>query len=537
MIWRLLLGLYVAVLLVILAPVLLASVTGDDMYWLLEKGPAAQGSWWRAFWEPLSGAFTFSGNSARTIPLTAGERQVLALITMRLATSFTIPPFLVWALVKVGLLALSVLAVHLFLREIRFRDRFGQIRGLSRGTVVFITMAFPLVVAVGSKAQTVATLNGWNVYPTLTYGPLPVLLLLAVAALRAARLCEKDYRFWAVPAGVAMAAIAVVINFSYEMLAIAIPLLVLLVMTRPGPDTGALWCRWRSRLTVVLSLGSTYTVVFAWLRWELSQFPCRQSGSCYSGTAVEFRRATLWTNLLGALPGHTSDFVANEARSSGLPFPGISWASLGLGLVAVAVLGALWACWRARHAASESEVSVSSDGRGLLVVIVTGVVIGLGVTVITGLSSRAVQLLQSPVVAYRSSVAVWSALALTGLALVRMFMVRRSRVLGFASGAALALLVVVCVAVFFPRNVMSAQVNRTTPSTVFGDFLHEEVARGDLSLAGDHRRCSTLERRVATVTASAPAGVTFTRTLKDAYKSFRFYHHAPFCSARIGVEP
>ena len=57
---------YVATLLVVLAPVLLSSVGADDRYWLLIKGPQADGSFVSAFWEPVRHAFDFDNQPRST---------------------------------------------------------------------------------------------------------------------------------------------------------------------------------------------------------------------------------------------------------------------------------------------------------------------------------------------------------------------------------------------------------------------------------------------------------------------------------------
>jgi len=94
------------------------------------------------------------------------------------------------------------------------------------------------------------------------------------------------------------------------------------------------------------------------------------------------------------------------------------------------------------------------------------------------------------------------------------------------------------VALFLPRNIMSAQVNRVTATTPFYDSIHREVALGDKSVTGDARRCASISAALggqAIPTGGVTKQTGFSRTLNGAYASFEYYYSQPYCSSRVGL--
>ncbi|VXC35627.1 hypothetical protein [Aeromicrobium sp. 9AM] len=528
--WPILITLYVLVVLFLLAPVLLAPIGGDDGYWVLDTGPLTHGSLWQAFWQPLSVAFDFDFQP-RTTALAFSERRILALLTMKTSIYFSIPPFIVWAAVKLALMGLSLAAVLVFLRALRFRDSSGAVRGLQRDTIAFVMIALPLTIAIGAKSQNVRSLNGWNFYPTLAYGPFAFYLLFAAFVLGMSRRLERNYRRWLVPALLSMTLMGVVVNLSYELLALSIPLNVMLLATAPRPAEGSLWQRWRAPFTVGATLALTYTTMFVWIRWQISQMACHASNTCYVGTVIEVRPRTLLNNLLGSLPGGTGDFVRERAELRELPYPGVTPLSVLLPIVATALMFALWAAWKARQDPDAGVAKPGGDHRGTLLVVAVGIVIALGSAVVTGINANAVQQLDTPMLSYRSNVVTWSALAMAGLAVVRLLVTRAWAPLRVGALAALTALIVVSIAVNQPRNVFSANDDRIGTRSAFTDSLHREVAVADPSRAGDARRCTiitTLLKRLDVVDPRTQ------RTINGAYAAYEFYHHEPFCSTGAG---
>ncbi|MDX6277623.1 MAG: hypothetical protein QOJ72_1751 [Nocardioidaceae bacterium] len=537
--WWILLVVYALVVGAVLAPVLFASVGADDSYWILEKGPQFHGSVWDAWWEPLKHPFTFDAQP-RTAVLSLSDRMVVAVVTMKLVTVFSIPPLIVWACIKAGLVVMSVVAAIAFLRQVTFRDRHGIVRGLDRSSIAFIALALPLTIAIGCKAQNLGTDNGWNFYPTLTYGAFVGYLLFAALVLRLSSLLDHSYRRWAIPVAALMVFAGIAINLSYEVLALLIPLSVLVLLLQPLPAAADRWLRWRAKATVMLALVIPYTAMFAFIRWKVSHAACLATDSCYSGSVVNISPRAIWYNFLGATPGHNGALVTHQSRVAHLPFPDASPASIAIGVLGVVVLGALWASWNARQRllaqpAATAEGPTGGDARGLLIVLAVALAMAVGSSLITGVTQRAVDDLVTPMVSYRTGVVTWSALALAGLVLVRLMATTEWRAVQVGGVLALAAVLIGATAIYLPRNLLTAQQNRVEVRTAFNDGLHRELALGDTSQAGDDRRCAAI-RTELTRRAGVPAP-TLTRTLVAADKAFEFYHHAPYCSAGIDLNP
>jgi hypothetical protein len=535
--WVLLIIAYVGVLLIILAPVLLASVGADDSYWVLEKGPDAGGSVWQAFWVPLSHAFAF--DNSRGTALAISDRQVLALVTMKIATTFSIPPMMVWALVKASLLALSIVAVVSFLRQVTFRDARGDVRGLNASSIAFIAIALPLAIAIGAKSQNQGSLNGWNFYPTLTYGTFVGYLLFAALVLKLSTLLQRNFRSWAAPVIIVMVFSAITINLSYELVALMIPISVLVLLLRPRPDETTTWLRWRSAAVILIPLVVTYTTMFVWIRWRMSEMACHATNSCYPGTEVRVEPHTVWNNFLGAFPGNNGAFVGHQATAGARSYPSASALSIGLAVLAAALMWGLWSAWKARqqeHEASDrptAAVPESNDTRGLWIVLGLSVFIAIGSSVITGITKLAVEALRTPMLAYRNGVATWSALALSGLVCVLLLMRSRWRPAEYAALLALTAVLMGGISLYVPRNIMSAQENRQSIFARFIDEVQREVSLGDTSMSGDARRCKAMSDELVRRKKTPAEGLG--RIASAGYKAFKFYHHRPYCSTGIGL--
>jgi hypothetical protein len=530
---------YVATLLLVLAPVLLSSVGADDRYWLLIKGPQADGSFVSAFWEPVRHAFDFD-NQPRSTALSFSERAVLAMATMKIATTFAIPPFVVWAGVKIALFVLMLVAARVFLGQVRYRGRDGVVRGLEPSSIAFVTILLPVAIAIGAKSQNVSSFNGWNNYPTIAYGAFSAYLLAAALVLRLSRTLDRRYALAVVPVVALMAFIGFVLNLSYELTALVVPLtLVVLVLQPAGDPDGGLWRRWRGRATVFAALAVPYTVVFWWIRRQISQMACQATDSCYEGTVVKLDPRTLLDNFVGALPGNNSALVTEQVDRAGVPFPHASASSLVVAVLAVGAAWVLWSTWRGRETPdgtiADDRTPAHDDTRGLLVVLVVAATMAVGSTVITGISERAVEGLTAGSVSYRSGVVTWASLALLGIVAVRLVARSRRRVVGIGAYVALTAVLVGCVTLYLPRNVVSAQLNRAEPATVFADTIHREVVTGELKPRADDRRCAALAAELVRHGDSMPASVQ--PIIDGAYLSFEMFHDAPYCSTGIGRTP
>lgn len=528
---------YVAVVVILLAPVLLTSVGVDDRNWILERGPMNDGSAWEAVWRPLTRALDFE-RSPRGTALAISDRSVVALLTMKIAITFSIPPMIVWAALKLTLFALSIVAVWAFLRQVTFRDDAGDVRGLAPRSIAFITIALPVTIAIGAKSQNLSSLNGWNHYPTLTWGTFAGYFLFAALVLKLSHLLQRNFRVWiVVPVALLMVISGIAINLSYEMVALTIPISVLVLLLQPLAAGKTWWHRWRAKIIVLAPLLVSFTSLFIWIRYLMSQRECLATTSCYTGTVLEIRPRTVFYNFVGAMPGNNADLVHRQAARIGRPFPDPGPTSVVLAIVAVLLMWALWASWKARERVpvrtpGSASGPAGGDTRGLLGVILLALCIAAGSSVLTGITERAVEKIQTPLISYRSSVVTWSALALAALVIVLLLLRSRVRPLAWVSAAVLTIVITVAIAMYFPRNVMSAQVNRQSPATRYADTLQLELALGGTSTTADERRCreisAELERRG--LPSTAPSG----RTTDSAYRAFEFYHGQPYCSTGAG---
>jgi hypothetical protein len=538
--WWAVLTIYILMVLVLFGPVLLAPISGDDTYWITAYR-AAIPSYWQAWWAPLPHAFDFSVQSRGTA-LAVSERRVLALFTMDAAKLFSVPPYLVWGLVKTALVGVTILSVAVFLKQVRFRDRRGAIRGLSRSTTVFITLAMPLTFALGVKSQNIASLNGYNFYPSLTYGPFAGYLLMAALVLSLSRRLETSYRSWAAPVIVLMMFVGLIVNLSYELVALMVPVAALVLLLQPFSDAPTRWLRWRARLTVLAPLGVTYTAIFVWIRLKMAAMPCHATDTCYAGTTVDIKPKTLAYNFLASFPGNTAGLVGDQARAAGRGFPGVSSLSVTIAVIATLSLLVLWASWTARTRltpeCNESDRLSESgdDSKGLFVVLAVAALIAVGSAGIMGITEIAARLVTSAALPNRNGVITWSALSLLGLVVVRLTMNARWGFVRPAGLVALAAVMVVTISLYFPRNVLSAQQNRVLPFTVLVDSIHREVAMGDTSAVGDARRCAAIADAFRGTKIPSgevrPSGVTW--TLEGAYTAFRYYYGTTYCSKNLG---
>lgn len=538
--WWAFLTVYVLMIFVILGPVLLASIAGDDTYWVTEKR-AEYPTYREAWWSPVPEAFDFE-NQSRGAALALSERKVLAMFTMDTAQLFSVPPYLVWAAVKTFLVGVTILSVAVFLHQIRFRDRRGAIRGLSRSTIVFVTSAMPLVFALGAKSQNIGDLNGFNFYPSLTYGPFAGYLLMAALVLSLSRRLETGYRSRAALVAVLMVVLALVISLSYELVALVIPVATLVLLLQPFSDASTRWLRWRPRLTVWLPLSVSYTAMFLWGRWRISAMPCKVTGTCYPGTEVEVNPRALLFNFLASFPGPNAALVDDQARDTGRAFPDVNSFSIAVAITATMSLLMLLASWTARNSltskpdGADRQSECGNDVKGLFMVLAVAVLIAVGSAGIMGITQTAARVVTSAALPNRNGVITWSALALVAVIVARLSMIARWPAVRPAGPIALAIAVVAGISFYLPRNVLSAQVNRLNQFTVLVDSIHREVAMGDISEVGDSRRCAAIAEafrgRKIPSGEMKPSGVT--RTLNGAYAAFEYYYGTDYCSKNLG---
>jgi hypothetical protein len=527
-------GLMIAV---IMMPVLAASIGADDTYWTLNSLEATEGSALNALGLYLGEIIAPDTDSShpRTVALALAARRALAVLVLQTSVAFSIPVAIPWALAKIVLLLVTLAAVAALLCQIRFRAADGEVRGLSRDSIVFVLLVLPLAIALGIKAQGVGGLNGWVEYPVLTYSALPTILATAALSLWLIRKLERDYRAWVWPAVGMLALVAVVLNYSYEFVAIAIPVSVLAVLLHPRREHGRTWRRWRPHLTVALVLAGAFSLLFVVNRWRLTTFDCVQDGSCYSGSSVALDARTLLFGFVGALPSSATETIMDVVEATGrtLPTP-FTVAGLVTGLLAVLLLVAAWRAWCTSERTSGPAAHPperGSDDRGLGTAALLAFCSAIGVSVVSSITRRAIDWLDAPELSYRSGPAVWAGIALAGVLGLRWLLMRRRRALRRVVALGAGGVAVLAVGHLLPLNSVVAQAERAIPRTQAADAIHWDVVLGDLTAAGEARRCEHAARWTRVVGSST----YYHRTIRGAESAFQFLYGMPYCAGQAGV--
>ena len=241
---------------------------------------------------------------------------------------------------------------------------------------------------------------------------------------------QRNYRVWAAPVVIVMAFMGLVLNLSYELLALTVPLTVLVIVLQPR-EGESWWQRWRAAVTVLAGLVVTYSALFVWIRWRISEMACQATDTCYAGTVVKLDRQALWNNASWArCPGGPARTSASRPDHAGRAYPQANAVSIGLAVLGAALMLALWATWVARRRTVNDDTSSTNprkssddDTRGLLMVLVVSLSIAAGTTVITGITERAVGMLETSMLSYRTNVVAWTALALAAVTVVRLLMI------------------------------------------------------------------------------------------------------------------
>ena len=528
---------YAVVLLIIMMPVLVSTVGADDMYFTLASIEAANGSVVNAVTVHLGDIFLpdTTNEQPRTAPLAIAARRALAVIVLSAAVTFSLPLAAMWFLSKVVLLLVTIASVAALLWQVRFRAGNGEVRGIRRSTMSFILLAVPLAIALGIKAQVVGGLNSWIHYPVLTYGAVPVIFSTVALCLWLLRKLETGYRAWVWPAVASLALVAFVLNYSYEIVAVAIPVAIVATVMHPRSTALPRWAAWKPAATVGGALGGVFTALFVFNRWRLSTWDCVQDGSCYGGSTLEINPRTLLLNFAGALPSSVTPTIEAVMRETGRSLPPVftGW-GVAVGLLAVLLLAAAWAAWIARRRTSAVPSRAGRaireekghDSRGLLVVIVVSAMTGIGVSVVSGITSRAVSLVQTAEIAYRSGVAVWTCIALIGVIAVRLWLVHVQTRRRWVVAASVGGLVVVAIAHLLPLNLGVAQAERAAPPAQVIDAIHWDIVLGDLTPVGEATRCANAARYIRVLGSNQ----YFIRTINSANTAFEYIHGMPYCS-------
>lgn len=532
--WWIALAVYGALVVTIALPVLVTSVGADDRFWLFDATVDYHGSplaaFFSAFPDILSGETL---QQPRNTQLSVGVRRGLAVIVLESARFFSVPVAVPWAILKLALLALTVGGFIVVIRQWRMRRRDGSVSTLSRASVAFVAISLPLGIAVGVKADSFNLLNGWLHYPILTYGAAPFILGVVALTLGSVRLLNGNFRRWIVPVALWLSLVAIIVNFSYELVLVAIPLAAGAVFLQAGEGPRP----WRSKITTAGILTGVFLVIFVVNRVRAALAPCHAEGTCYEGTSFEINVTTIVNNFFAAFPvAHDPRAVADAVDIGGSVPLGATAAGVALALAAIVAWIAVWSSWKARHPelAAAGLDSQPTDTRPLLATAALGIALALSISVLAAITVRATEVVLYPTIAYRSGPAAWAGVALAVIALARLvhLWLRPRGWLAAIPVAVMLTAAALAISANFSTNAHLARIEREKPITTTTDQLAWEVVLGERGDAGDLRRCAAA---AAYVEATPPISYHH-RVLVAAYAAYEQFHHDEFCSTGEGLD-
>lgn len=522
---------------VLLWPIVGYPIRADDQYWVLTMPPRSEGSALLAYVMPFSD-FGADGTQVRVTAAAYGERRLAAVLVMAMSVWLSSPPVVAWAVLKLALLALVAFSILIFLTVFRYWVN-GRAERLSSTVVLAILLVLPVVILAGAEVQTFRLNNGWVFYPVLTYTPIVWYLGVACALIGLERLSLARWnkgRAFSTTLVVAMGAfLGVFLNFTYEVVALAVPLGLAILFVQAGPHRpfGAAW--WRSKLVVALPFGGAYTTVFLMIRARLADAACLNDGTCYEGTLVQFSPSATANNVLAALPYSASRELVGAALRGEMGRSALG--SVALAAVVVLIVGYLaFALYQRRSAHSFKPHLTRADRVGLLWIVLFFSLAGLGISVLTSVTVRAVERLDEPLSPYRSGPTTWIAFSVALCAAVvlicdALLRIQRSRAVAAGTWTFAVVTILIATAVMVgaqhAQNVGALRVIQSSNSSQLLDQIHREVALGDVSDRGDARRCSLLRSYRDAVSVD---NLTTRQTIAGAESSFRLYHGSPFCS-------
>jgi hypothetical protein len=513
--------------LVLLRPVLLGPVTGDDVYYSLNAAADPDAT----ILTEIAGLPQEWRNrvaDGRVNVLTAVERRTSGRAMVETAVATGRPVHQVLGVFKIGYAALSLFAVYALLRAIRWRRRdSGALVQMAGRTRTIAMVAGGLAFAVGAEPQVVGLhgLNGWLSYPVSTWTAAFSIFGVVALTLWLARLAAARGRVVAVPAALLLIVIGALSNYRYELTFPALPLTLLALALLPVSDLEDRAAGRRAKWV----LGSAYVLGFVPVlvanRMLLSE-GCN-GGGCYEGVSLALGRTmfrTFGINVISSLPGTGREEVLALLNSESIRTDGTWTPTLWSVLTALALVATLALAWRA-SGPRQTESAEPEETRAQAVLCVVGAAIlmagALGAAAVMSLSERAQSYMSEIGLLYRHSVITWSGLAFGVVLLVLALGLWRPR-LAVPSFVALALVMALVVSTKMPADerVMAANTSRMKPTIE----VFNEVVRGETGDRANHRRCRILrdvDREMSSFYAP--------NVRRSAKRSFERYWHAPFC--------
>ena len=509
--------------LVLLRPVLLAPVTGDDVYFALFAADRDRTIVTDIGEVPL--VWRHRVSMGRVNVLTVVERKLSGRAMVETAVATGRPVNQVLGMFKLWYAALSLFAVYALLSAMRWRRRdSGSLVQLEGRTRVVVMVAGGLAFAVGAQPQNTGV-NGWLSYPVSTWTAGFSIFGVVALTLWLARLAAARGWVVAVPAAVLLVVIGVISNFRYELTFPALPLTLLALALLPVSDHDHRAAGRRAKWL----LGSAYAVGFVAVlvanRMLVSDV-C-DGGGCYDGVTFApgsrmFR--TFAINVVSSIPGTGREELVALLRSESVSTDGIWTPTLWSVLTALALVVSLALVWRSRGPRQKDSARPQEEARAQAVLCVMGAGIlmagGLGAAAVMSLSERAQRSISEVGLLYRHSVVTWTALAFACVLLVVALGLLRPR-LAVPSFVALGLVMALMVATRMPADwpIMVANTSRLKPSVE----VFNEVVRGEAGDPANQRRCQIL-RDLDRMPQRHAYNIR-----RSAERSFERFWQTPFC--------
>jgi hypothetical protein len=482
---------------ILLYPVIASPITADDRYWYLWTTARADGSvgeLLRWSWERTPSRV----DSGRLNVLTELERRLAGLAIVKVAVATSTPIAVYQALLKLALFGGGILTVLAFIRSLRWRSSDGRLVQVSRRALVLVGMAGTLTVAVGVQAQN-QDRNGWTAYPVSTYGAVISIFGSIALLLWLTRLVAERSRAMTVAAIVVLILLAIATNFRYELTFPAVPIAAIALVVVPVTDRARRGAGRRAKVVT----GSAYVGAFISFFVATRVYLARVCGNqdCYVGVEPELGLAAVRTaayNFLSAIPGAGgNELRANLDRvgwGDRYPVPPQWWSVLvGVGAL-VALLTTWWSMRRSHPVAVDSDTGVhgpSALNRAEALMLFVGaglaMLVALGTAVVMGLSGQSHDIITQPGTPYRNTMVSWTSLAFCLVLVVVALGIVRPRRAALVTWTALAVSIGTIAALTLPGNLMALRAHRITHTVT--EAFNWEVVKGDLTPAGDARRC------------------------------------------------
>jgi hypothetical protein len=516
--------------LVLLRPVILAPITGDDTFYDFQAAGSADGPIGSEYLD-LSHEWNTRVNKGRVNVLTGMERKVTGRAVMDAAVATGQAPRHFQAVFRVVFLGLCLAAVYFLLRALRWRRKdSGELVRLAPRHRWLALLAGGLAFAAGAQPQLVGQhgWNGWLSYPVSTLtAPLAIFGVVALA-LWLARLCVG--RGWRVvaPAVLVLLVVGVLTNYRYELTFVALPMVVIALLVVPVSSREQQAAGRRAKWVAGAAYVVGFVPVLTYNRIMLSHICDRQH--CYAGVRPALDADLVRTfviNVASNIPGieraKTTQLLRVQGVSTHHAWTPTVW-SVVLAVALAAVIALAWWCTRTQPDEPPAEEE-DLRAQGVLCAVGAGLLVigGLGTAAVMSLSQGAQANTSGFGFLYRNAPTTWWGFAFGLVLLVLALGLLRPR-LALPSLVAVGLVLALLVAVKVPADQRIVVANNSFMRA--SNQVFAEMVRGQQGEAANQRRCRLF------VEVKHDMSVFYNQTIRrTANLAFEHYWHVPFCAS------